>query len=216
MGRYKFYREHKYVSFAMNDLERLIAKTDFCSPEEVEKVAETLRSVTEMLKGHAQYENTALHTLLKNKGSPLYEEVEKDHEHYEATLSDIESLLKEVDYAEDRVEAGYQFYLAFRKFVGYNLLHLDEEETIVLPELQRLYTDEELKMVEVDTYNRMTPAQMVHMMQVLFPHMNPSDREAFLTDIKEAEPMKFAESWNAIQSEIVPEERSALMQKLSI
>jgi len=27
--RYQFYREHKYVSSALNDLERLIARTDF-------------------------------------------------------------------------------------------------------------------------------------------------------------------------------------------
>ena len=32
--RYKFYREHKYVSFRFDELERLIAKTDFREDEE--------------------------------------------------------------------------------------------------------------------------------------------------------------------------------------
>lgn len=38
--RYQFYREHKYVSSALNDLERMIAKTDFRKAQEVVSVNE--------------------------------------------------------------------------------------------------------------------------------------------------------------------------------
>jgi hypothetical protein len=37
----------------------------------------------------------------------------------------------------------------------------------------------------------MTSDEMKEMLQVLFPHMNPSDKYAFLTDIKLAQPKKF-------------------------
>lgn len=36
--RYKFYREHKYVSFRFNELERLVARADFKRDEELNKV----------------------------------------------------------------------------------------------------------------------------------------------------------------------------------
>jgi len=85
---------------------------------------------------------------------------------------------------EERIELGYQLYLWFRKFAGENLLPLHEEETVILPDLQRLYSDEELNQVEFESYRVMTPEDLIHMMQVLFPHMNPEDRLAFLTDIK--------------------------------
>lgn len=192
--RYKFYREHKYVSFALNDLERKIAKTDFRSLAEIEKIKKELYETVEMLQGHAHYENSALHVLLKKKKSAVYKHVEKDHEHYDAILADLKERLNKVllePSVENRVEEGYQFYLFFRKFVGENLLHLHEEETVILPELQRLYTDAELKQVEADTYRRMTPQEMIEMMQVLFPHMNPEDKAAFLKDIQDAEPEKF-------------------------
>ena len=55
--RYKFYREHKYVSFALNDLERQIAKTNFRSLEEIEKIKNEFETIVQMLKGHAQHEN---------------------------------------------------------------------------------------------------------------------------------------------------------------
>jgi hypothetical protein len=77
--------------------------------------------------------------------------------------------------------------------VGENLLHLHEEETKILPELQRLYTDEELRCVEEATYKMMTPEQLIEMLKVLFPHMNASDKEAFLEDIKFSQPEKFKE-----------------------
>ena len=65
--RYKFYREHKYVSAAVNDLERLIAKTDFRASSEVEKIKKEFDALVQMLKGHAHYENETLHELLRKK-----------------------------------------------------------------------------------------------------------------------------------------------------
>ncbi len=195
MGRYKFYREHKYVSFALSDLEKKVAKADFCQKEEIEQIALEFKGVIEMLQGHAEYEDRALHTLLKAKNSPVYKSVEADHAAYGGMLENLEKLLNEALEAEGeelQIEAGYRFYLHLRKFVGDNLIHLHEEETIILPELQRLYSDGELKKVEAATYKIMTVEELAHMLRVLFPHMNPSDRKAFLSDIRECEPEKFA------------------------
>jgi len=88
---------------------------------------------------------------------------------------------------------GYTLYLTYRKFAADNLIHLHEEETKILPELQRLYTDDELRQVEAPTYEKMTPEEMIGMMQALFPHMNPSDKSAFLSDIQKLQPEKFLE-----------------------
>lgn len=208
--RYLFYREHKYVSAALNDLERLIAKTDFRRLEEVARVNDSFQSLAEMLKAHAQYENERLHSLLKNKHSKIYEHAEADHAQQDEQLLEIQELISGILAAstdEDMIALGYKLYLAYRKFVADNLAHLHEEETVILPELQRLYTDEELKQVEAKTYRIMTPEQMVHMMKVLFPHMNPCDRAAFLSDIREAQPEKFNVAWQEIAPTLEREEQ---------
>lgn len=216
--RYKFYREHKYVSFALNDLERLIAKTDFRSPEDVAKIRDEFQSIVQMLKGHAHYEDTSLHSLLKKKASVVYQQIEQDHGQLDEQLHALQALLDAIDQAvgeENKVEAGYQFYLAYRKFVGDNLLHLHEEETIILPELQRLYTDQELREVEFKTYRIMTPEELIEMLEVLFPHMNPADRAVFLTDIKDCQPDKFAVVWPRIKSTLPEFEQISLEQRFS-
>jgi hemerythrin-like domain-containing protein len=214
--RYKFYREHKYVSFALNDLERWIAKADFRDISQAERINAEFQAVVDMLKGHAEYENTALHVLLKRKGSKVYEEVEQDHHHYDRMLADLQKRLSKVLACTDdekRIELGYEFYLWFRKFVGDNLIHLHEEETVVLPELQRLYSDDELKLVEAETYRKMTSGQMIHMMEVLFPHMNIVDKEAFLTDVKECQPEKYALVWQGIEPHFTDAEKEYLQRR---
>jgi hypothetical protein len=217
--RYKFYREHKFVSAAVNNVERLVAKTDFRNRTEVETVKKAFDGLIEMLKGHAHYENETLHELLRKKGSAVYQQVEADHVQYEQQIRDLENQLNKAMASttpDEQVELGYQFYVWFRKFAGENLLHLHEEETVILPELQRLYSDAELSTVEFKTYQIMTPEEIVEMMEVLFPHMNSSDREAFLTDIKACNPAKFAIAWRGIQSKLDPKERAQLTQKLDI
>lgn len=217
--RYKFYREHKYVSAAVNDVERLIAKTDFTVRSEVENVKLALDGLIQMLKGHAYYENETLHAMLKAKDSAVYHDVEADHIQYDQQLQDLETRLTRViecSNPEEQVELGYQLYLFFRKFAGDNLLHLHEEETVILPELQRLYTDEELCKVEFKSYNMMSAQDLIHMMEVLFPHMNSHDHEVFLADIKACDPVKFAAAWKGIQSKLNPDERLFLAKKLEI
>lgn len=90
---------------------------------------------------------------------------------------------------------GYQLYLTYRKFVSENLAHLQEEETLILPELQKLYSDSELQQVEAQTYHEMTPDQIISMLETLFLHMNTYDRKALLADILSLEPEKFELIW---------------------
>lgn len=215
--RYQFYREHKYVSAALNDVERQIARTDFRENVELETAEKAFHALSEMLRGHAEYENERLHPLLEKKHSTVHREAASDHTHQEEQLQDIQLCFDRIKNAkgdEEKVSCGYQLYLTFRKFVADNLHHLHEEETKILPELQRLYPDEDLRLVEAKTYAVMTSEDMVEMIHVLFPQMNASDREAFLTDIYLCEPKKFASVWTKIAPTLNAKERTQLQNKL--
>src|SRR5258708_4723403 len=127
--RYKFFREHKFVSFLLNDLERFIAKTDFRVSSEVAIVIEKFNSAKDMLHSHAEYENDKLFVLLKSKDSPLVEDLKEDHVYLDKQLASLQTLLDQVlvcDEEEKLAELGHSFYLEYRKLVGENLLHLHE------------------------------------------------------------------------------------------
>lgn len=77
--RYKFYREHKYVSFRFDELKRLIARAHFCQNEELNKVKEEFEQLIQLLEAHTQYENDTLHVFLKKKNSAIYKRIEQEH-----------------------------------------------------------------------------------------------------------------------------------------
>jgi iron-sulfur cluster repair protein YtfE (RIC family) len=215
--RYQFYREHKYVSSALNDLERLIARTDFCDPDSVGDVEQLFDALAGMLEGHAEYENERLHTLLKLKQAPkaLYAHVEEEHAAQDQQLQEIQEILQGISQQsspEKKIEEGYRLYLTYRKFVADSLAHLHEEETQLLPELQRLYSDVELQQVEAQTYQAMTPSDIAAMLEILFPHMNRYDRQALLTDVRALAPDKFPAVLEAIRPSITEDEWMVLAQ----
>ncbi len=217
--RYRFYREHKYVSYMLSELERLIAKTDFRNMPQVSEVLIQFDGIEALMKGHAQWEESAIHELLRRKKLEIQHGIEVDHRNHDVKFKEfrelLDAIMANVD-EQEQLNLGYQFYIGYRKFIGDNLIHLHDEETIIMPELQKQYSDEELRNVEFNTYDKMNPEQMVQMMEVLFPHMNSHDREFFLTDIKDSQPDKFSEAWESISHKIDSDERSILIKKLQI
>ena len=114
---------------------------------------------------------------------------------------------------------GYDFYLSFREFEAKNLEHINEEERIIMPELQRLYTDEELRQgIDFKIYQSMTAEQMFHMLKVLFPQYNVDDKLAFLKDILDAsQSEKFAVVWRQVFDELLtPDERHEIAGVLNL
>jgi hypothetical protein len=181
-----------------SDLERLIARADFRENKQVNKIREQLDSIETMMQGHAAHEDNKLHSLLRQKGSVVHHAIEKEHQHHEAQYGEFKRMLKQIidtPPEEEKLRLGYEFFLSYRLFFSENLQHFHTEETIIMSELQRLYTDEELRRVEFDTYAMMTPEQMAHMMEVLSPYMDPNDRTFFLREMKESEPEKFVKAW---------------------
>ncbi len=203
--RYQFYREHKFVSAAMNDLERKIATFDVNDERALKEVQQSFAELAEMLHQHAAYENERIHRLLMLKRSGLQHSIENEHEEQERDMAAIAECIDAlfVLSGEEKIKKGYEFYLRYRKFLAEMLLHLHEEETVLLPELQRLYTDRELAQVAEIAYKQMQPEDIVAMVRGLFPHMNNYDRQAFLRTMHMLVPQKFFAAWPKI-SELLP------------
>jgi hypothetical protein len=219
-ARYRLYREHKYVSFMLSSFRTEVAKIDFSLNEGVNRIKETLSEITALMHGHALHENDSIHALLRNKNSLVHEKIEADHDTHEDTFEKLNQLLSTILEETDvvrKVDLGHQFYLEFQRFEAENLLHQIYEETVIMPELQRLYTDEELlKAIDAKTYEIMTPEHMIHMMQILFPHMNADDRAFFLNDIYRSEPTKFIDAWRGVSPMMDPLEREELVVRFNL
>lgn len=220
MPRYRLYREHKFVSIQVSDLERFIAKIDFTDPKQIAEVKSQLDGIIGLMENHAKHEDERIHPLLKKKAPALIEKIESEHRDHKPIFDDLKKRLIEIESAkeEDRkIELGYQFYLAYRKFVAINLAHLDEEENVIMPEIQKHYTDQEIReAVDFPVYGIMSAEDMVGMVTVLFPTMNIDDKKAFLRDLNDSQPAKFREAWPKIAPILDEGERAKLIANLDI
>ena len=196
--RYRFYRVHKYVCFELSEFDRAVAKTDFLDLTACDALKEKLINLTHFLKHHAEYEDAHIHDLLRKKNSHLQSTIEKEHQEHLQALDDLLNQLNHTLSIQDSGEKllmGNEFYLSYRLFYSEMLKHLYDEEKILLPELQALYSDKELAALQAKTYQRMTPEQMLGMLNVLSPHANPEDMNFFTNEMKTAEPEKFEIAW---------------------
>lgn len=195
MIRWRFYREHKFVLSETARIEQLIARSDFTDNTQVMEIEKNIQDLAGLMEGHAAYENYAIHALLRAKGSAIHETIEADHAAYAAVFTNFFIRLASIlafDDAEERLKAGYDFYLCYREFESDHLRHINEEERVLMPELQRLYTDDELSAVEKNgAYAEMTAEQILEMIRTLFPYLSPDDHAQFLQDIQDAHPEKF-------------------------
>ncbi len=202
MIRWRFYREHKFVLSMTTSLEQLIAKSDFTNDAQVAEVSKNLEDLIALMQGHAQYEDSAIHALLRAKDSEIHKKTEEEHGLQDQIFAKLREKLVQISASadqEERLILGYDFYLSYREFEVANLQHINQEERLIMPELQRLYSDDELSAVERQgAYAEMTAEEMVEMTQVLFPHMSPDDHAQFLEDIKVSRPEHFDLVWKNV------------------
>lgn len=217
--RFRFYREHKYVIGFLIEFHYLVAKAYFSEIQQVKSIKDEFSKVVALIECHAEHEDKAILDFLKKKNSSVYKQCnddhDKQHELFQRMLENLDMIIA-CNEPEKRVHMGYQFYMDYQQFFGDSLKHMHAEETIIMPELQRLYTDEELKAIEFNTYDIMTPNEMVHMIKALFPHFNTADKETFISVINEAQPQKLSEAWHGFIPYLSKIEEKYFMEKFNV
>ncbi len=196
--RYRFYRVHKYVCYELSEFDRLAAKTNFLDASACQFLKEKWHALIGLLTHHGAYEDEHIHELLRQKNSHIQLDIEKEHHKQEESFKNLKAQLESIMFLENKEEKilqGNTFYLSYRLFYSEMLKHLYDEEIIILPELQRLYSDKELAALQAKTYAKMAPEHMLGMLDVVFPHMNLEDITFFIHEMKTAEPQKFEIVW---------------------
>lgn len=199
--RYRLYRVHKYVCYELSEFDRLIAKTNFLDNAACQLLQEKFQALISLLTHHGDYEDNHIHELLRQKNSQIQIKLEQEHQIQEKEFNALKAQLNNIiilENQEEKILEGNAFYLAYRLFYSEMLKHLYNEELVILPELQRLYSDDELAALQSKTYAKMAPEHMLGMLDVVFPHMNLDDIHFFINEMKAAEPEKFKIVWSQL------------------
>jgi hypothetical protein len=188
---------HKALRAAMGDLISKIGATDFSDPAAAAVTLAALRRQVAIGASHLHHEEEQIHSALECRSPGATGRLEADHHHHEQAFAELEQLMQAIEAAAgpDRERLGRDLYLRFSQFVAADMLHMAEEETVVLPLLHSLFSDEELIEMERKIVASIPPQEMMIIMSDMIPALHRSERAQFLSFARKGAP---PEAFNAI------------------
>lgn len=209
---------HKGIRRAQMHLLVRVGAHDFTDGAATESLLADLRRMLFLSAGHLAHEEQHIHAALAASGEAA--RLEEQHDGHEAAFAVLERLLNDIETAPDaaRIALGRQLYLEYSHFIGEDLLHMHEEETVAWPMLCARYSDAELMGIEQRIVGSIPPEKAMAFMALMMPALNPQERFGMLSGMKAGAP---AEMFNAVMDTAVKPalaaaEFAALEQRLGL
>ena len=158
-----------------------------------------LRAQLRLSEQHLVHEDAVIHTALEARAPGSTSRLAQAHEHHRATFEDIETLVCRIEHAEGPAKTPLlrALYLRFSLFAADDFAHMAEEEQLMLPILQSLFSDEELMALEDAIVSQIPPEEMVAVASLMIAAATRTDRIGMLSAMRANAP---AEAFGAILS----------------
>jgi hypothetical protein len=141
--KFSFYRKyHKFIRRKLFDLSNQMARTNVCDDTERICFIQNLNNIKNLLEHHAHIEDSLIHKILENKFPTTYYKLLNDHNHIEKEFRDICESLQYTTF--EKLDEWHYLYLRINRFIGEYLLHLDMEETKIMPFFLTNFTEDQL------------------------------------------------------------------------
>lgn len=196
MSRYDLYAPiHKGLRFEMGRLQSRLGAFDPASAPDRAAILSELKSYLELAEIHLFDEDKVIHPQLEARAPGSTRVIADDHDHHRAAFAELRALIDTAARADSasRCSRFHSLYLAFSRFVADDLAHLHREETEILPLLQRLFSDAELRAMEQEIVATVPPAKLMMFIRLMLPAMNHSERYIFLNDARTHAPSELYE-----------------------
>lgn len=189
-NRFNIYRyAHKCLRMLLAGLIERAGRTDFRSRDELERLRAETDLALRLIRGHAQHENTFLGPLLQLYCPHLAGKIAEDHAQLEQQLSDLSELLASTDpFRSDASLRGHDFNLRLARVMGELLIHMSEEEQLVLPALWQKVSDKTLQTVSESLLAHMAQDDQAVWLRSMLRALNRRERVSLLSRMRATMP----------------------------
>src|SRR5262249_40434980 len=141
-----------------------LGRADFDDAATMPAVLGELETVIRFCEEHIETEEHFLRPACE--GRVAVHAFDTGHPGHVRFIAELRAMVKAFDTTppERRQEAGRTLYLHFASFVGDSMLHMAEEESVLLPLLHRAFTDEELLALHGKIMASFSPADLARTM----------------------------------------------------
>lgn len=198
MATHDFYGPiHKGLRLAQT---QMLVRLGACGGDDEAELAELLADLATLchvLEHHLANEDRWVHSALEDRAPGSTGRLVESHVHHRQSFEALEALIGRVRAAEpcERARRLKQLYLRFSLFMADDLAHMAEEEELMLPVLQGLFTDAELAGIEDRILSALTPEEIISVGRLMIPAATRADRIALLSGLRANAP---AEAFQAI------------------
>jgi hemerythrin-like domain-containing protein len=152
---------HRAIRFALSDALTMLGATRFDDANETAFVVEWLGEVLALCEGHLNVEEKIVLPALRSRLTGNLDSIAHAHRAQTEGVQEMTALGEALLHAssDSRVFIGRMLYLRFSTFMGENMLHMAEEEQVVQPLLERVFTDDELRAMHARILDSLTPGE---------------------------------------------------------
>lgn len=167
-----------------------IGSADAANDAAIRHLTAELNDHLAMCNTHLEDENSVLHTALEARRPGASAHATEDHDDHIQSFRELKGLLDRLASAprEQRQAIIAALYRRFGRFIADDLLHMEHEEHVLLPELQSAFNDSELQELEGRIVATISPEHMVLFMDAILSALSPVDSDAMLATMRSAMP----------------------------
>lgn len=187
-ARFDLYKPiHKLVRSEMFRISTLIGSTNFGNEASLMTFEKEFNGLMMFLKSHNDQEEKNIHPLLEEKAKEILIKVdeERGHSYLTEQTSKLDSAFSE---AKKDLSKCHTFYLLFNEFVASNLVHLNNEENLIMPALHANYSDKELIDVHQGIMRSMPQEVFRDSLKKMLPVLNHNERIGMYMGMKQGMP----------------------------
>jgi len=153
---------HKALRYALADLLIAMGRASFLDDAQVERVLADLEDVLAFVEDHLRHEDDFVFPVLAARLSGTLDAMASAHSAHTQMVAELRALSKAAREASasKRALVGRTLYLHYSVFVGEALVHMAEEERVLQPLLERLFTEEEIFGISARIQASLSPSEV--------------------------------------------------------
>jgi iron-sulfur cluster repair protein YtfE (RIC family) len=218
--RHDFYAGiHKALRMALGRMLVRLGNVDAADQAAVAQLMSDLREQLKFSAVHLKHEDEVIHTALAAHAPEAVAALADDHDHHRATFAALETAIVGVEAAlfggcERPLHA---LYIAFSQFMAEDFAHMAHEETVVMPLLQSIFSDEDLRAMEHRIVASQPPETAVVSGRAILCAIRPAERLALAAGARaNMPPEAFQGMLAALTPALEPVDRARLLSDLGM
>jgi hemerythrin-like domain-containing protein len=208
---------HKGLRFAQCGLLTRMGSVDLLDKTSRQMLLDDLEGLVCMIESHMEHEDRFIHPALERRRAGSAAGLDDAHEAHRRDIIELRALAAALESApmSTAPTIARRLYQKFGAFVADDLEHMRVEEEVIQPQLDELYSFEELQSIDEALVASVTPDVMMAFLRVMVPAIRPEERVQLLSKPKAAMPEEvFANVLALVRSTLSEYEFQELKRRL--